>query len=111
MSIKVHRGRQLREDDAKEAHMIIGMDGTNVRAVRHQCRLGVGSTPDRLSGQHTHERTTAGIHVLRQWDPRGGGGVPDPFGRGSAAYEEVFTIVNRSCISLLRFLRRRNDLF
>ena len=47
--------------------------------------------------------------LLRDWDPRGMGDVPDPYYDGPEAFEEVLDIVERSCDRLLEELRGRLD--
>jgi protein-tyrosine phosphatase len=45
--------------------------------------------------------------LLRDWDPRGSGNVPDPYSEGPEVFEEVLDIIERSCEGLLVDLRRR----
>jgi protein-tyrosine phosphatase len=47
--------------------------------------------------------------LLRDWDPKGMGDVPDPYYDGPEAFEEVLDIVERSCARLLEDLRGRLD--
>ena len=47
--------------------------------------------------------------LLRDWDPRGMGDVPDPYYDGPEAFEDVLDIVERSCDRLLEDLRGRLD--
>jgi protein-tyrosine phosphatase len=47
--------------------------------------------------------------LLRDWDPRGMGDVPDPYYDGPEAFDEVLDIVERSCDRLLEELRGRLD--
>jgi protein-tyrosine phosphatase len=49
----------------------------------------------------------ADVHLLREWDPRGNGNVPDPYYDGEEAFEEVLDIIERSCEGLLAELRQR----
>ena len=47
------------------------------------------------------------VRLLRDWDPRGQGSVPDPYYDGEEVFEEVLDIIERSCDGLLEELRRR----
>jgi protein-tyrosine phosphatase len=47
--------------------------------------------------------------LLRDWDPRGMGDVPDPYYDGPEAFEDDLDIVERSCDGLLEELRGRLD--
>jgi len=47
------------------------------------------------------------VRLLRDWDPRGSGNVPDPYYDGQEVFEEVLDIIERSCDGLLEELRRR----
>jgi protein-tyrosine phosphatase len=47
--------------------------------------------------------------LLRDWDPRGQGDVPDPYYDGDDGFEEVLDIIERSCDRLLEELRARLD--
>jgi protein-tyrosine phosphatase len=47
------------------------------------------------------------IRLMREWDPRGGGSVPDPYYDDAAVFEEVLDIIERSCDGLLAELRTR----
>ncbi|MCU1603374.1 MAG: low molecular weight phosphotyrosine protein phosphatase [Frankiales bacterium] len=47
--------------------------------------------------------------LLRDWDPKGMGDLPDPYYDGREAFEDVLDIVERSCDRLLEDLRGRLD--
>jgi protein-tyrosine phosphatase len=47
--------------------------------------------------------------LLRDWDPKGMGDLPDPYYDGMEAFEEVLDVVERSCACLLEDLRGRLD--
>jgi protein-tyrosine phosphatase len=47
--------------------------------------------------------------LLRDWDPKGMGDLPDPYYDGPEAFEEVLDIAERSCARLLEDLRGRLD--
>lgn len=75
------RSRQLSPSDLRAFDYVVCMDASNVRNTR---RLGAGP-----------------IGQLRDDDPLGPGPVPDPWGGGLSGFEEVFSIVDRSCEALL----------
>ncbi len=79
-----HRARRFRLGDPGRFSWSVCMDRSNVRNVRRM-------TP----GQDF------GVVLLRDFDPEGPGDVPDPWGRGRGAFEEVYRIVDRSCESLV----------
>lgn len=49
------------------------------------------------------------IHLLREWDPRGNGNVPDPYNEDEDGCEEVLDMVERCCEGLMADLRARLD--
>jgi|SRR5690606_415294 len=81
--------RQLRPEDLRTFDYVIVMDGSNLAEVR---RL--------------HERTGgySRVHLLREWDPEGGGDVPDPYYGGARGFDDVHDIVERSARALLEDL-------
>lgn len=90
IDLSAQRSRQLRPDDLRKFHYVICMDASNVRNTRR-----VGDGP---------------IRMLREWDPDGPGGVPDPWGGGLGGFEQVFAIVDRSCAALLDDIRAQHGL-
>lgn len=48
----------------------------------------------------------AEVRLMREWDPRGNGSVPDPY-YDDNGFEEVLDMIERSCDGLLEELRSR----
>jgi protein-tyrosine phosphatase len=87
------RARQFRRRDFDRFDLIIAMDSTNRQDL-------IQLAPD--------EGARSKIHLLREYDPQGGPNapVPDPYYGGIDGFEEVYTIVERSCKGLLRELEQ-----
>ena len=83
-----HRARQFRKHWFDEHELFIALDSGHLMELRS---LGPGSD----------------VHLLREWDPRGNGNVPDPYNEGEEGFEEVLDMVERSCDGLLEELRTR----
>jgi protein-tyrosine phosphatase len=62
------------------------------------------------SGHFAELRSLGGpgaeVRLLREWDPRGNGNVPDPY-YDDNGFEEVLDMIERSCDGLLVDLRER----
>lgn len=86
------RARQFHRTDFDRFDLIIAMDSTNRQDLM---RLA----PD--------EGARSKIHLLREYDPQGGPSapVPDPYYGGIDGFEEVYSIIERSCKGLLRKLQ------
>ncbi|HIE58298.1 MAG TPA: low molecular weight phosphotyrosine protein phosphatase [Anaerolineales bacterium] len=82
------RARQFQRSDFDHFDLIIAMDAQNRADLRRLAR-----SPE----------DEAKIHTLREFDPHGGptAPVPDPYYGGIDGFEEVYTIVERSCRALL----------
>ena len=82
------RARQFQQSDFDHFDLIIAMDAQNRADLRRLAR-----SPE----------DEAKIHTLREFDPHGGptAPVPDPYYGGIDGFEEVYTIVERSCRGLL----------
>ena len=82
------RARQFQRSDFDHFDLIIAMDAQNRADLRRLAR-----SPE----------DEAKIHTLREFDPHGGptAPVPDPYYGGIDGFEEVYTIVERSCRGLL----------
>lgn len=80
--------RQFKQEDFARFDLIIPMDRDN-RA--HLFSMARGATEQEK------------IHLLREFDPQGSlnAGVPDPYYGGMDGFEEVYTIIERSCRGLL----------
>lgn len=82
--------RQVRPDDFDRFDVIVAMDRENLRNL------------ERMSPNGTRAR----LHLLREFDPEGGGDeVPDPYFGGDHGFENVYRMVHRSCARLLEELR------
>ncbi len=87
----VSRARQLTEEDLLHFDWIIAMDHENLRNIE---RMADASGSD------------AEIHLLREFDADGEGDeVPDPYYGGASGFENVYSMVQRSCQELLDRLR------
>jgi protein-tyrosine phosphatase len=86
------RARQFHRRDFNRFDLIIAMDSTNRQDLMQLA-------PD--------EAARSKIHLLREYDPQGGPNapVPDPYYGGIDGFEEVYTILERSCKGLLRELQ------
>lgn len=83
---------QFGRKDFDRYDMIIAMDRSNYEDLRSMA-------------PSTEARDN--IRLLREFDPQGGPGkaVPDPYYGGIDGFEQVFTIIERSCRGLLEALR------
>jgi protein-tyrosine-phosphatase len=84
-----HRAKQLTRKHLDEFHMIVCMDDENKAGAL------------RIVEDPTQE---AKICMLRDFDPKGPGIVPDPYYGGDQGFETVFDIVSRSCTALFEKL-------
>lgn len=87
-----NRSQQLEEGDLDYFDLLLAMDSSNL----HEMRA--------LSGRPAHQGK---LRLFREFDPEGGEGaeVPDPYYGGSAGFERVYVMVERTCRSLLAALR------
>ena len=83
-----HRARHFRISSFDEHELVVAMDTGHLAELRS---LG---GPD------------AEIRLLREWDPRGKGSVPDPY-YDDAMFEGVLDMIERSCDGLLVELQRQ----
>jgi protein-tyrosine phosphatase len=79
----------VRAADFARFDHILAMDRSNLRDLVHLA-----------PAEHLSK-----IRLLRQYDPLGGGDVPDPYYGGPEGFDEVVTIVERSCAGLLATLQ------
>jgi protein-tyrosine phosphatase len=86
------RARQVERDDFEEFDLIVAMDRSNLADLR------------RIAPS---EAARAKVRLLRDFDPdsEGEADVPDPYHGGSRGFDDVFDLVQRSCIALLAELR------
>jgi protein-tyrosine phosphatase len=89
----VGASRQMTAQDLRRFHYVIAMDAENHDAIEAIYEAAGG---------------TARVHRLREWDPRGGHDVPDPYYGGPRGFEDVHDIVERSCAALLEHLVREH---
>jgi protein-tyrosine phosphatase len=82
--------RKVRPDDFENFDLVVAMDRQNLDDL------------ERLAAAHG---TEARIHLLREFDPEGGGDeVPDPYYGGPNGFDTVYDMVHRSCVTLLEVL-------
>ncbi len=85
-----HRARQFTASWFDEHDLVVALDRSHREDLQAMC-------------------PGAEVHLLREWDPRGPGDVPDPYYGDAADFEEVLDQVERSCQALLEDLRGRLD--
>ena len=84
------RARRFEYTDLEEFDLILAMDSENFRNLKQLDRKGLYNSK---------------IKMMRDFDPNPGDGeVPDPYYGGLQGFENVFTILERSCEALLREL-------
>lgn len=85
------KARQFQKRDFDRFDMILAMDTHN------------RSDLMRMANIPEHRKK---IHLLREFDPLGGVGfsVPDPYYGGIDGFEEVYQVIERSCLGLLKAL-------
>jgi protein-tyrosine phosphatase len=81
-----HQGRQLQERDLNDFDLILAMDESNHRNILQ------------LTNDDYH---IGKIKLMREFDPRGRGEVPDPYYGGEKDFQLVFDILNRSIDNLI----------
>lgn len=85
VSLDGQRARKIEREDFSRFDLIVAMDAENMadlEALRPK-------------------RSEARLARLRDWDPLGGGDVPDPYYGGEQGFEDVYAMVERSCGALL----------
>jgi len=80
------RARQVIDEDLGRFHYIIAMDGENLSHLQRMAEA---------AGSEAH------VHLFREFDPEGGGDVPDPYYGGASGFETVYEMVARSARGLL----------
>jgi protein-tyrosine phosphatase len=86
-----HCGRQLAEQDLADFDFILDMDQSNYRNIL------------KLPGSNEYAHK---VKLMREFDPHGGGDVPDPYYGGEQGFQEVFDILNRSLEEFLQQVQR-----
>ncbi|MDQ4036943.1 MAG: low molecular weight phosphotyrosine protein phosphatase [Actinomycetota bacterium] len=91
-----HRARQLTADRLVDYDLLIGLDTANLRDIE-----------DLLLGQTEADRPE--VALLRDYVSDGARGlaVPDPYGRGAEAFEQVLDLIEEACRGLVEELRER----
>lgn len=89
-----HYARRFNPQDLDDYDLIIPMDKGNLREVK----------------RHARSEHLSKIHLMRAWDPQGGTEVPDPWYGGDEGFENVFSIVDRSCRALTEELKAESRL-
>jgi protein-tyrosine phosphatase len=84
-----HCGRQLTAADLIDFDYIMAMDQSNYRNILS------------LLEDDGHEHK---IKLMRDFDPRGKGEVPDPYHGGEKGFQEVFEILDRTMNGFLDYL-------
>ena len=84
--------RQVQPEDFRHFDYILAMDSDNLQALE--------TYRDKVGGD-------AALYLLREFDPEGGPGaeVPDPYYGDSSGFDDVFAMVERSCLALLDHIR------
>jgi protein-tyrosine phosphatase len=81
-----HIARQLNRQDLEDFDLILAMDRNNLD--------GIWRLPNAASYSQK-------IKLIRDFDPFGGGEVPDPYYGGEKDFQEVFEMLNRSIENLI----------
>jgi protein-tyrosine phosphatase len=81
-----HLGRQLDHSDLEKFDLILAMDSSNLKNIL--------SLAD--------ESNQSKVKLMRDYDPKGKGDVPDPYYGGEKDFDEVFEILDRSIESLIQ---------
>lgn len=86
-----HLGRQLKKSDFEDFDLILAMDGSNYLNI---LRLG-------------DESAKSKVKLMRDFDPKGKGDVPDPYYGTEKDFDEVFEILDRSTENLINQLVKK----
>lgn len=87
-----HAARQLNIHDLEAFDLILAMDENNHRDI---LRL-------ELASKHAHK-----VKLMRDFDPRGSGNVPDPYWGGEKEFQEVYDMLNRSIDTLIATMQTK----
>jgi len=85
VSLVGQSARKVCPADFRDFSRIVAMDASNIRDLRTVAPTGAA----------------ADLRLLRDFDPEGGGDVPDPYYGGGDGFAEVYAMVDRSCRALL----------
>lgn len=89
-----HRAQHLKRRHLDEFDLILCMDSDNLHDAKRLAKT---------------EEQRAKVRLLRDYDPEGGGDVPDPYYGGEAGFERVFEMISRSAEALFGELERQHD--
>lgn len=81
-----HLGRQIRSEDFHRFDLILAMDRQNLRNLQALAPADA----------------TAELRLLGDYDPAGGGEVPDPYYDGPEAFAAIYIQIERCCRGLVR---------
>lgn len=84
-----HIARQITRKDTEFFDLIIAMDHSNLENIRRVA----------------HENHRHKIRLMREFDPAGGGEVPDPYYGNEKDFDAVFEILDRSMDKLIQNLK------
>jgi protein-tyrosine phosphatase len=91
-----HHARQLHTGDFHQFDYILAMDSSNLEDINY-LREGL-------------KDNKAQIFLMRHFDPQAkNADVPDPYLGGSAGFEEVYRILERSVASFMDYLRKEQN--
>ena len=88
-----HRAQHLEKHHLDEFDLVLCMDRDNLVDARRLAKTDAASSK---------------IALLRDYDPEGGGDVPDPYYGGPSGFENVYAIVSRSCEALFNALEQQS---
>lgn len=80
-----HAARSFRKSDLEAYDLILTMDRGNYRDV---VRIAEAETEPK-------------VHMFRDFDPEGGGEVPDPYYGGRNGFREVYEMIDRTCDAII----------
>ncbi|MFW5801363.1 MAG: low molecular weight protein-tyrosine-phosphatase [Spirochaeta sp.] len=89
-----HQAQKFVSQFLDEYHLVLAMDQGNYDDIHYAA-----------SGHPNLDR----VHKFREFDPRGSAqdDVPDPYYGGDAGFENVYSIVDRTCDALLNHLEKQ----
>lgn len=88
-----HCGRQLVKQDVENFDYILAMDKSNYNNI-----LMLLDSED-----NSHK-----VRLMREFDPKGKGEVPDPYFGGEKGFQEVFDILDRTMNEFLKYLEQQH---
>lgn len=92
LNLEKQRSRPVRLSDKMEFDYFVAMDRSNYHALLTE----FGIEKNR-------------VFLMRDFDPRGNGDVPDPWGLGHDAFLEVYEILERSMENFIDFLEKQKQ--